>query len=291
MRTPVTLLAFFVGLLVLFGVAVSLGEMVGGGAPVSSGGSGSGENDAGAGDATEQNPDRPGGLAVADQGYVLFPELTRFQPGIIDDFRFSIFTIDRTPVTDFAVNQERRMHLILVRRDLTNYQHLHPTMKPDGTWSVSLRIPEPGSYRAFATFQPDAVPEPITLGVDLEVPGLVKSGPVAHPVELARVDDYSVMLEGTVLAGGVSRLYFNVQRDTEQVTDLEPYLGAIGHLVLLREGDLAYLHVHPVTGTGPGAGPTITFDARVPTPGYYRAFLDFQHRGEVRTAEFTILAS
>jgi hypothetical protein len=58
---------------------------------------------------------------------------------------------------------------------------------------------------------------------------------------------------------------------------------------MLREGDLAFLQVDPVPGTG--SGPTITFEASVPTPGYYRVFLDFQHQGAVRTAEFTVLAS
>jgi copper chaperone CopZ len=74
------------------------------------------------------------------------------------------------------------------------------------------------------------------------------------------------------------------------VTDLEPYLAAYGHLVALRAGDLAYLHVHPAGEPGDGktpAGPDITFYATAPSTGDYRLFLDFQHDGVVRTAEFT----
>lgn len=77
------------------------------------------------------------------------------------------------------------------------------------------------------------------------------------------------------------------------VTDLQPYLAAYGHLVALRDGDLAYLHVHPDGAPGDGrtkAGPGITFYAQVPSAGAYRLFLDFQHAGTVRTAEFTALA-
>ena len=77
------------------------------------------------------------------------------------------------------------------------------------------------------------------------------------------------------------------------MTDLQPYLAAYGHLVALRAGDLAYLHVHPAGAPGDGvtpAGPGITFYATAPTAGDYRLYLDFQHDGVVRTAEFTVHA-
>ncbi|MGH3913124.1 MAG: hypothetical protein ACRDTC_06905 [Pseudonocardiaceae bacterium] len=291
MRTPVTLVAFIIGLIVLFGLTVSLGESFGRlfGLGVSEG------SGAVAGDGDDHHDERhegPGGLAIADQGYVLLPATTRFPVREVDEFRFNIFTVDRVPVTEFATDQDQqdqRMKLVLVRRDLTGYQQLRPTMKPDGTWTVSVRFDEPGSYRAFAIFRPGSSTEPVTLGVDLAVPGLVESEAVPQPSPLARVDDYTVMLDGTVIAGGISRLYLSVLRDDEPVTDLQPYLGPSGHLVMLREGDLGYLRVDPLPSTR--SGPTIAFDAGVPTPGYYRVFLDFRHSGEVRTAEFTVLAS
>jgi hypothetical protein len=76
-----------------------------------------------------------------------------------------------------------------------------------------------------------------------------------------------------------------VSRDGEPVTDLEPYLGAYGHLVALREGDLAYLHVHPEGGD---AGPEVPFAVEVPSAGGYRLFFDFRHEGVVRTAELAV---
>jgi hypothetical protein len=84
-----------------------------------------------------------------------------------------------------------------------------------------------------------------------------------------------------------------VRKDGEPVTDLQPYLGAYGHLVALREQDMAYLHVHPDGAPGDGSthsGPGVTFYAEVPTTGAYRLFLDFRHDGVVRTADFTALA-
>jgi hypothetical protein len=283
MRTPVTLLALLAGLVALFGVAINLGEsIVGGSVPApnrQSGPRSGGESDHGTG---------PGGLAVASQGYVLRPRTTRFTAGEITNFRFTVFTADGKPVTDFARYQDRRMNLVVVRRDMSGYQHLFPIMAPDGTWSVSLRLDRPGTYRAFAEFLPGSATAPVILGVDLDVPGLVEPGPIPKISSIAEVDDYSVIGTGDLIAGSVSQLWMHVIRDDLPVTDLDTYLGNAGRLVILREGDLAYLHVRPIAG--PRQDTTIGFEIEAPSAGYYRMFMEFQHHGQVRTAEFTVLA-
>ena len=105
--------------------------------------------------------------------------------------------------------------------------------------------------------------------------------PAPHPGSRTTdtVDGYTVDLVGDLDEGAVA---VRVSRDGEPVTDLEPYLGAYGHLVALREGDLAYLHVHPEDGD---AGPDVPFAVEVPSAGGYRLFFDFQHDGVVRTAD------
>jgi hypothetical protein len=108
------------------------------------------------------------------------------------------------------------------------------------------------------------------------------------------VDGYTVELEGDLSAGAEAELSLRVSRDGRPVTDLQPYLGAYGHLVALREGDLAYLHVHPVEptdGTTPAPGPHVAFAATAPSPGSYRLFLDFRHGDTVHTAAFSVDAA
>ena len=86
----------------------------------------------------------------------------------------------------------------------------------------------------------------------------------------ATVDGYTVTLAGDLVAGEHSMLTLSVSKDGRPVTDLQPYLGAYGHLVALREGDLAYLHVHPGGEPGDGRtkpGPDIEFGAEVPSAG------------------------
>jgi hypothetical protein len=107
----------------------------------------------------------------------------------------------------------------------------------------------------------------------------------------AVVDGYTVTLSGTPTANEASMLTLSVSRNGKPVTDLQPYLGAYGHLVALRASDLAYLHVHPMGEPGDGktpAGPEIGFHTTVPSNGDYRLFLDFKHDDVVRTAEFTV---
>ncbi len=100
------------------------------------------------------------------------------------------------------------------------------------------------------------------------------------------MDGYTVDLRGELAAGRESQLTLTVARDGVPVTDLQPYLGAYGHLVVLRAGDLAYLHVHPVDDARGAAapGPDVRFGVSSPSVGTYRLFLDFRHGDAVRTA-------
>lgn len=226
----------------------------------------------------------PGGLASHSSGYAFEPVAA--PPGT---FAFRILGPNGSPHTAFDVEHDKPMHLIVVRRDTTSFQHVHPEMAADGTWRVPLTLPTAGSYRAFADFAPSGGAG-ITLGVDLVAPGTFE--PVTHvPSRTAQVDGYTVELAGELVAGQASPVTLTVRKDGAPVTDLQPYLAAYGHLVALRDGDLAYLHVHPEGTPGDGvtpAGPGIEFVAEVPSAGSYRMFLDFQHGGVVRTAEFTV---
>jgi hypothetical protein len=220
------------------------------------------------------------------------PAATTLPAGIEQAFRFTVTGPDGRPVTKYTQEHDRDLHLIVVRRDLTGFQHVHPTMAPDGTWSIPLTLPAAGEYRAFADFVP-AGGEGLTLGVDLRAAGDYAPAPLPAPSRTAEVDGYTVELAGDLRPGEASDLTLTVSRDGEPVTDLDPYLGAYGHLVALRDGDLAYLHVHPHGEPGDGttaAGPAIDFTAEVPSAGTYRLYLDFSHGGVVRTAAFTVTA-
>ena len=224
----------------------------------------------------------PGGLMVSQDGYTLRLASATRPAGRDVPLRFTVTGPDGEPVAAYDVEHEKELHLVAVRRDLVGFQHVHPTRAPDGTWSTDLDL-APGTWRVFADFAATGA-EPLTLGTDLFVPGQAAAPPRSDAdVRTARVDGYEVRLDGDLTGGEASRLTLSVSRDGEPVTDLEPYLGAYGHLVALRAGDLAYLHVHPEGGRGP-----VAFRAEVPSEGAYHLFLDFKHDGVVRTAAFSV---
>jgi hypothetical protein len=232
-----------------------------------------------AGGAGTMAPQPVRGLAVSKNGLTL--ELARRSAPRGARFALAFRIVDRSgqTVRDFDVEHTKRMHFIVVRRDMTGFQHLHPSENPDGTWSVPVTLPDAGSYRVFADFSVDD--KPYTLADDLTVDGSVRSQTLPAPVRSADVDGLRVTLtEGATKAGAESELAFTVTRNGTPVA-IQNYLGAKGHLVALRQGDLAFLHVHPDENS-------LRFMATFPTAGSYRLFLQFKtDDGRLHTAAFT----
>jgi hypothetical protein len=219
------------------------------------------------------------GLAVSEKGLTL--ELARRTAPQGKPFALAFRIVDGRgqTVRDFDVEHTKRMHFIVVRRDMTGFQHLHPTQSRDGTWSIPVKLPDAGSYRVFADFSVNDTP--YTLADDITVDGSVRSQDLPAPARSADVDGLRVSLtEGATRAGAESELGFTVTRDGRPVA-VQSYLGAKGHLVALRQGDLAFLHVHPDESS-------LRFMATFPTAGRYRLFLQFKtDDGRVHTAAFT----
>lgn len=216
---------------------------------------------------------------VADGGYHLELDEGRFVAGERGELSFRVVGPDGV-VTDFAEEHGAPLHLILVRGDLSGFQHLHPRMGADGTFSAALLLREPGPYRAFADVRTAGLE--LTLAADLSVDGRFDPRPLPAPQAVASADGYEVTKAG---GGEAGLLTFTVRHGGEPVTDLQPYLGARGHLVAIRAGDLAYAHVHPAPSGS--SDPTIAFHAELAAAGTYRLFLQFRHRDGVRTVAFT----
>jgi len=301
MHTGLKMAGYALGLAAIFAAAVGIGAAVGPSTTVPAAAAGSHSEDVH--NATDEEittamaeaAEMPGGLMVSQDGFTLALADRSAPAGPGMPLRFQILGPDGSPVTGYQTEHDKDLHLIVVRRDLTGFQHVHPTLAQDGTWSVPVDLPAPGEYRVFADFTPADHDGGLTLGADLAVPGAYNPRPLPAPAVTADAGDgYQVTLAGRLVAGQDSELTLNISKDGAAVPDLQPYLAAYGHLVALRAGDLAYLHVHPAGEPGDGvtpAGPDITFYATAPSAGDYRLYLNFQHNGVVRTAEFTMPAA
>jgi hypothetical protein len=220
------------------------------------------------------------GLAVATDGLRIVVDDAELRRGRDETLSFRIENTRGETVRDFDVEHEKRMHLILARRDLTGFQHLHPEQAADGSWRTTVRLDEAGSYRLFADFAHDG--ENQTLATDLRVDGEADLRPLPGPESTAVSDGgYDVRLDaGAARPGEEADLRFTITGSGGKPVRTEPYLGAGGHLVALRDGDLAFLHVHPMDDS-------VRFAATFPTEGRYRLFLQFKHEGRIHTVAFT----
>jgi hypothetical protein len=255
---------FAAGLIVLAGVAALLGRASGvdtDGEPAAAPSHGS---------KAESHETAPAGLALAQDGYRLVPEREALVAGTPERYVFRILGPDGAVLRDFDVEHERRLHLIVAARSPNNhFLHLHPRQLADGAWTTSMQLPTNGSYRVFADFTTGG--ERRTLGVDLagyDGPDRAAEVTSQFDVALDRQDE---------------RLDFTVRRDGNPLK-LQRYLGAGGHLVVLREGDLAYIHAHAEEDE-------LAFDVPFPTAGRYRLYLQFQVGGRVFTVQRTEVVS
>jgi len=270
MNTTTRLAGFGVALVAILGVGAGVGAAIGPDVAT-----------------TEQEALAPTGQGVvaAAEGYRLIPASTTLDPSG-GTFRFAIEDQNGQAVDEFTPIHEKQLHLIVVNRELTSFHHVHPEMDHDGTWSIDLPALAAGSYRAIADFQVSDGPR-LALGTDLTVAGTYEPTTLEAPTwKTFTADGYEVWLATERHDDGELTAELVVRRNGKLVTDLQDYLGAKGHLVAIRSGDLAYAHVHPVEVADTEAR-VVTFDAELTSAGRYGLFFDFKHNGTVHTASFT----
>lgn len=197
------------------------------------------------------------GLADAKDGYRLTSQDTTLPADKQAAYRFTITGRHGKPVSDFAADQTKRMHFYAIRSDLTGFQHIHPAMAADGTWTADLSALAPGSWRMFTSFTPDSGSgkgKALVLSRTLSVAGAEEKTPLPVAASSAEVDGYTVTLKGQPMAGMAHPLTVTVTKDGKPVTDLEPYLNTYAHLTAFHEGDTAFAHLHPRTKVGVAMG-------------------------------------
>ena len=232
------------------------------------------------------------GLAPSEQGYTFDSPFTTFSAGGNQGYRFRILGPDGKAHTSFAEDQTKLMHFYAIRSDLTNFQHLHPSMGKDGTWSVQLPADAPGPYRVYASFvakDGSGKHHELVLSCLLTVSGAYQGAALPPATGSAEVDGYTVTLHGQLMGGMAMPATVSITKAGEPVSDLQPYLETYAHVTAFRSGDLAFAHLHPQQGAKEGGhgGPDLPLQAQLPSAGDYRLFIQFQTAGLLHTAVMT----
>jgi heavy metal-binding protein len=197
-------------------------------------------------------------------------------------------------VERFEAVHERLFHLFIVSQDLEYFAHVHPVLGPNGNLDAEVVLPNPGAYRLIADFVPaGAMPQFVQRAfVTAGYTGLLAAAAVLVPdVSDKVVDGSRVRLSMSPLVAGREQLItFDIADGAsgEPVGDLEPYLGATGHLLAVGADLDTAFHSHPVAGVTSAAGPTIVFQVLFPRPANYRLWMQFQRHGRVATAVMTV---
>jgi hypothetical protein len=193
-------------------------------------------------------------------------------------------------VEKYDIVHEQLMHMIIVSKDLSSFAHLHPTYTSGGVFKVEYVFPQAGEYTLFADFTPTGS------GKVLKRETFTAAGVAVSPVPL--VADYTApkTIDGVnvkmsfdhLMAGMELGLKFTLTDAAtgKDITTLQPYLGAVGHVVIVSEDTQTYIHVHPTDESQ--RGPTADFMAAFPTTGKYKVFAQFQYNGKLIVAPFVV---
>jgi major membrane immunogen (membrane-anchored lipoprotein) len=197
------------------------------------------------------------------------------------------------PIEKFDITYEKKLHLIVVSKDLRYFSHIHPEFKGKGLFEIKTQFPSGGEYKLFSDFVPTGGSSTTkSKWVNVE-------GESASPVPIQVDSPLTKSVEGKEIslsidhlqAGKEAVLNFTIKDDQTKkpITNLQPYLGAVGHVVILTEDAKDYLHVHPIEekATGPDAKFMTTF----PKSGTYKIWGQFKHDGKVLTVPFVVKVS
>jgi hypothetical protein len=202
----------------------------------------------------------------------------------------------KATVRDFDIAHTKLFHLMVVRKDLGVFAHEHPEQREDGSFALRFTFPTEGTYQLFADVAPRGRGSQVLVGT-VEVKGS-KNVAKPAPYTLAADADLSKTVDGTrvrltrdpetpVARAGNTWTFTLTDGATGASVDPQPYLGAMGHLVLVHEDGETYVHSHP-DELAASSGGRVSFSVRFPKPGLYRAWGQFQRDGRVLTADFVI---
>ncbi len=221
----------------------------------------------------------------------------KLQPNTADEYQFAILDDKNQPIKDFETVHEKQMHVMVVRKDLAYFQHIHPTLDAQtGIWTLDkLTIPTDGPYRLFADFTEGGDKSPITIYEDLNVGDMAKyqKQPMGETKEDKTFGKYQVLIqtEPIVLQASTEAkliyLFGDAQNGGASLTGLQPYLGAMGHAVILSE-NLDFIHAHAKDDKTLASRGVVEFMATFPKEGKYKIFGQFQHDGKVFTTDYVL---
>jgi hypothetical protein len=210
-------------------------------------------------------------------------------PGVAVSLHMMIHQPNGAMVRKFELTHEKLVHLIVVSEGLEHFAHVHPDVDKSGNFSTQFTFPSSGKYLLFADHKASGEQEATARG-ELQVGTGVAEVSRLEPNAPGRVSGDSLTADVTIgiESAGSRKITFEISDASgKPVTDLEQYLGAMGHLVIISADGSKYVHAHPNENGQEKAG-HVSFEAHFTSPGTYKGWGQFQRGGEVRTIPFVV---
>ncbi|MEK7532795.1 MAG: hypothetical protein AAB579_04340 [Patescibacteria group bacterium] len=251
---------------------------------------------------SKENTD-PSSVVQSHRSYEveMVSDLYNIQPAQVTKVAYKIKDEQGNILKDFDVVHERIMHVIVVRKDLQYFQHLHPEFdKTTGEFFLPVTFATDGEYRMFADFTPNMSqwgPRgerlPVTLFQEVAVGNRAnyKPQPIGSRERTKTFDGHTITMSQSaepLASQNDVEFTFEIKKDGKLVTNLEKYLGALGHTVVLREGDLQFIHAHATQKPADSQVGKVNFVITFPEAGNYKLFSQFQHEDKIITSDFSV---
>jgi hypothetical protein len=204
------------------------------------------------------------------------------EAGRVVEIRGMLHDGDGTMLNDFEDVHEKLIHLIVVRDGLDEFAHLHPTVAPDGQLAINHTFAKGGTYHVFVDYKPVGKPQATAKG-KLDIGGETPAAPELKPDVPGRLDAHGLFADVVMDSSDPGPLVrFSVLDSSgNPVADLQPYLGVMGHLVVIGESGDQYVHSHPLDSK-PGSN-VVEFEVQFPKNGIFKLWGQFQRNGQVFT--------
>lgn len=193
-------------------------------------------------------------------------------------------------IEKYDINHEKQMHLILVSKDLSYFNHIHPEYKGNGEFLVTTQFPAGGEYKIIADFIPTG------MGDMTKTQWVTVQGDAPKPIAIEPDTNLTKVVDGKeitlsfdhMMSGMDLNMTFNIKdaKTKEPINNLQPYLGAVGHVVILSADTEMYLHVHPTEEKA--TGPDAKFMTSFSKSGIYKIWGQFQQNGKVFVVPFVV---
>jgi hypothetical protein len=221
-------------------------------------------------------------------------------------------------IQKFETVHEKQYHLFVISQDMEFFEHIHPEEQPDGSWTIETTLPKPGYYKVLSDFMPSGgasqfIARPlVTAGYTGDLAGdSAHLAPDTNPTHTVDGLTATVTFDPPQFEAGLyGHMTFHLKdaKSGLPVTDLQTYLGAFGHTLIMSDDMVDYVHSHPLDILAqpdddggppqflipPGSdleslrgGPDVTFEGLMPKPGLYRAWTQFRRNNKIHTFAIT----